>query len=88
MSAGGAGARAGFLVYRRGMASAGGGVVGVPLGGRRTGSGAAGRGMFCCWVAGGCDELTTLRGAFECGAGRLAALRQRRAQGGGDCIMR
>lgn len=30
--------------------------------GRRPGSGAAGRGMFCCWVAGGCDELTTLRG--------------------------
>ena len=29
MSAGGAGGRAGFLVYRRGKASAGGGVVGV-----------------------------------------------------------
>ena len=40
MSAGGAGARAGFLVYRRGKtASAGGGVVGVPLGGRRPAGG-------------------------------------------------
>ena len=40
----GAGCERGFLVYRRGKASAGGGVVGVPLGGRRPGSGAAGWG--------------------------------------------
>ena len=59
MSAGGAGARAGFLVYRRGKtASAGGGVVGVPLGGRRTGNtgGAmeSGRALPCwCWVQAG-----------------------------------
>ena len=59
MSAGGAGARAGFLVYRRGKASAGGGVVGVPLGGRRTGSGVAGCGGFSR-VTGGSPVLLVL----------------------------
>ena len=48
----------GFLVYRRGKtASAGGGVVGVPLGGRRTGNtgGAmeSGRALPCYWMVGG-----------------------------------
>ena len=46
------------MVYRRGKtASAGGGVVGVPLGGRRTGNtgGAmeSGRALPCYWMVGG-----------------------------------
>ena len=46
------------VVYRRGKsASAGGGVVGVPLGGRRTGNtgGAmeSGRALPCYWMVGG-----------------------------------